>query len=79
MKFFGFIYGKYLQLGFLKCPLTRFAVDSPFSMSIRTEILGNSLVLIIVAGTVWCQSHGRGGGWLEKAEPAELPQSPNCG
>ena len=34
------------------------------------EILGNSLVLVIVGGTVWCQNRGKGGEWLEKAEPA---------
>lgn len=40
------------------------------AMDHRNDILGNSLVLIIVAGTVWCQSSGRGGSWLEKVDPS---------
>ncbi|CAK9105624.1 unnamed protein product [Durusdinium trenchii] len=40
----------------------------------RTEndeiILGNSLVLLVVGGSVWCQNRNKGGEWLEKVDPA---------
>lgn len=40
------------------------------AMDHRNDILGNSLVLVIVAGTVWCQKRDKGGGWLEKVDPS---------
>ncbi|CAJ1408013.1 unnamed protein product [Effrenium voratum] len=40
------------------------------SMDHRNDILGNSLVLFIVAGSAWCQRTGSGGEWLEKVDPA---------
>lgn len=40
------------------------------AMDHRNDILGNTLVLVIVGGTVWCQNRGKGGEWLEKVDPS---------
>ncbi|CAK9105578.1 unnamed protein product [Durusdinium trenchii] len=40
------------------------------AMDHRNDILGNSLVLLVVGGSVWCQNRNKGGEWLEKVDPA---------
>jgi len=40
------------------------------AMDHRNDILGNTLVLVIVGGTVWCHNRGKGGEWLEKVDPS---------
>jgi len=40
------------------------------SMDHRNDILGNGLVLLIVAGSAHCRSTGQGGDWLDKVDPA---------